>query len=628
MCGITGFIGGSNVESKDGILTSMMDVIRHRGPDGDGKYIDENVALGHVRLAIIDINNGAQPFYSEDERYVITYNGEIYNYLELRQRLISKGYQLKTYSDTEVLLYTYIDMGKEVLDMINGMFAFAIYDKVTGETFIARDHFGIKPLYYSSKNELFVFGSEIKSILKHTEINGAPSDEYIYEYLTFQFVLNENTMFEEVKKLEPGHYLVVDKKGDIKEQKEYWNATYDIDGEKSKEEFADELLVLIENSLSIQVRSDVPVGAYLSGGIDSSTIAVMAAKSYYGSLNTFTGGFKDAGPYDESQYARLVSESFNGVHHEVFPNENDFIDSISKLVYHMDEPGGGPGLFPQYMVSKLASEHVKVVLGGQGGDEIFGGYTRYAVAYLEQCLKGAIFETQEEGQHVVTLSSIIANLPSLRQYVPMIKGQFSSGLFDEMDKRYYHIVDRSPSLHKIYNSDFLSNRNEEVIFNNFSSVFNAANTPSFFNKMTYFDMKTLLPTLLQVEDRMSMAVSLESRVPLLDKRIVELATKMPPTMKFSGGKTKHMLIESVKNILPKEIIERKDKMGFPVPINEWLKQGKLKDFVGDVFNSQKSRQRGIFDVDGILKQVQESGKFSRDVWGALNLELWHQNFHD
>lgn len=628
MCGITGFINHQNIDDKNAFLTPMMEAIRHRGPDGEGRFIDEHVALGHLRLAIIDIDNGSQPFISNDGRFVAIYNGEIYNYLELRQRLIAKGYKLKTYSDTEVLLYTFIDMGKEIVNIINGMFAFAIYDKETKKTFFARDHFGIKPLYYYSDQNNLVFASEIKSILKHPSVTNQPDYDSIYEYLTFQFVLKDKTLFSNIQKLEPGHYMEVDGAGNIIEETEYWNAQYNVNTSKNKDEFTDELLLLIENSLSIQVRSDVPVGAYLSGGIDSSTIAVMAAKNYYGELKTFTGGFKDSGPYDESSYAQLVSKSINGDHHEIFPNADDFVDNISKLVYHMDEPGGGPGLFPQYMVSKLASEHVKVVLGGQGGDEIFGGYTRYAVAYLEQCLKGAIFETQEEGQHVVTLSSIIENLPSLRQYVPMIKGQFSAGLFDEMDKRYYHIVDRSPNLHKIYKGDFLTKRNEERIFNNFSSVFNAADTSSFFNKMTYFDMKTLLPTLLQVEDRMSMAVSLESRVPLLDKRIVELATSMPPTMKFSGGKTKHMLIESVKNILPKQIIERKDKMGFPVPINEWLKQGKLKNYVGDTFNSQRSRQRGIFDVDGILKQVQESGKFSRDVWGALNLELWFQNFHD
>ncbi|TXC81532.1 asparagine synthase (glutamine-hydrolyzing) [Luteibaculum oceani] len=628
MCGITGFISQHNTESKHQIVESMMQVIEHRGPDGSGKFVDEHIALGHRRLAIIDIDNGAQPFYSADGRYVIVFNGEIYNYVELRQGLISKGFKLKTYSDTEVLLYTYLDRGADMLNLVNGMFAFAIYDTQSKETFIARDHFGVKPFYYHQSKDHFVFGSEIKSILQYPEYKKEINHQALYEYLTFQFVLRESTLFGGVKKLEPGHYMRVNGRGEITELKKYWDASYRVNTEKSKDEYADELLMLIENSLSIQVRSDVPVGAYLSGGIDSSTIAVMAAKNYYGELKTFTGGFKDNGPYDESNFARIVSQKIKSDHKEIFPNASDFIDNISKLIYHMDEPGGGPGLFPQYMVSKLASDHVKVVLGGQGGDEIFGGYTRYAVAYLEQCLKGAIFETQEEGQHVVTLNSIIANLPSLRQYVPMIKSQFSSGLFEDMDHRYFHLVDRSPSLHKIYQGEFLAGRNEEQIFGNFQEVFNGAASSSFFNKMTYFDMKTLLPTLLQVEDRMSMAVSLESRVPLLDRRIVELATQMPPTMKFSGGKTKHMLIEAVKNILPKEIVERKDKMGFPVPFNEWMQTGDLKGFVKDIFDSQKARSRGIFDVDGLLKQIDESSKFSRDIWGALNVELWLQNFHD
>jgi asparagine synthase (glutamine-hydrolysing) len=331
--------------------------------------------------------------------------------------------------------------------------------------------------------------------------------------------------------------------------------------------------------------------------------------------------------YDETRYAKIISDKIHSEHFEIFPVVEDFISNFGKLMYHMDEPAAGPGIFPQYMVAKLAAQQVKVVLGGQGGDEVFGGYTRYAVAYLEQCIKGAIFENQEEGKHVVTLHSIISNLAQLKQYVPMIKQQFSSGLFDDMDRRYYRLINRSPNLSLLFNSGFLSSFREEEIYEKYLEIFNTSSTPSYFNKMTYFDMNTLLPALLQVEDRVSMAVSLESRVPLLDHRIVELAACIPPTYKFAGGKTKYMLIQAAKNILPKEIIERKDKMGFPVPLSEWFR-GPLKEYLLDVVNSRNFISRGIFNYDNIILQIENENQFSRDLWGILCLETWFQQYFD
>ncbi|SVD96408.1 uncharacterized protein METZ01_LOCUS449262, partial [marine metagenome] len=256
----------------------------------------------------------------------------------------------------------------------------------------------------------------------------------------------------------------------------------------------------IKDSISIQTRSDVPFGAHLSGGLDSSIVSTLTSHHKEGTFKTFTGGFKDDKIYDESNYAKIVSNNIGSKHYEVFPTAIDFSNTFENLIYHMDEPAAGPGIFPQYMVSKLASEQVKVVLGGQGGDEIFGGYARYAVAYLEQCLKGSIFETQEEGQHVVTLSSIIPHMSLLKQYTPMIKNQFNDGMFESMDQRYFRLVDKSPSLNTIYNQEFLQKRKEEKLFSKFSGIFNQPNTTSYFNKMTYYDMKTLLPSLLHVED--------------------------------------------------------------------------------------------------------------------------------
>jgi len=625
MCGIAGF-QNINTDDKKGLMSSMLKTIHHRGPDDQNQVSIDNTTLGYVRLAIIDIEHGQQPVISPDNRYTLVFNGEIYNYVELRQQLISKGYPLKSYSDSEVLLYAYIEFGKDVVNVINGMFAFALYDKIDKSIFIARDHFGIKPLFYSNINDQFIFASEIKSLLQHEETRAVVDEKSLYEYLNFQLVLKKHTLFKDIFKLEPATYLII-QQGKIIEKKEYWKPNHDVNEHKSLDQFTDELLVLLENSLSIQVRSDVPVGAYLSGGLDSSTIAVLASKNYFGRLKTFSGGFNEGKAFDETHYADIVSKSINSEHYKIFPEPKDFIDNFEKMVYHMDEPAAGPGLFPQYMVSKLASEHVKVVLGGQGGDEIFGGYARYAVAYLEECLKGAIFETQEEDKYIVSLSSIIPNLPILKQYVPMIQSQFSTGLFESMDRRYYKLINRSPNLGNLYNQSFLDGMDIDEIFEKYLEIFNEPSTDSYFNKMTNFDMKTLLPSLLQVEDRMSMAVSLESRVPLLDRRIVELIASAPPNMKFAGGKTKFIFLNAVKNILPKEIVQRKDKLGFPVPFNQWLK-GPLKEYVLDIFSSKKAKERGLYDYASIEKQILKSGAFSRDLWGALNIEVWHQQFID
>ena len=588
--------------------------------------MDNNIAFGHTRLAIIDIDNAVQPMTSTDNRYIIIFNGEIYNYLELRQHLVSKGIKFKTHSDTEVLLNMYIVYGKECVSKLNGMFAFAVYDKVKDSMFLARDHFGIKPLYYTYQNNDFIFASEVKAILEYPDIKAEVDQKSLNEYMTFQVMLKKHTLFKNIHSLEPATYLYLES-GKIKEKKKYWEFDYNIDETLSEEEYTTELLHLLENSLNIQTRSDVPIGAYLSGGIDSSLVSTLASKNYFGDFHTFCGGFKDSKDFDETHYAQIVQKSINSIHHEIFPTSKDFTDNFEKIMYHMDYPEAGPGVFSQYMVSKLVSQHVKVVLGGQGGDEIFGGYTRYAVAYLEQALKGAIFETSEEGKHLVTLQSIIPNMAQLKNYIPLLKEQFKEGLFDPMDERYYRMMNRSHNLHKIYNQEFLSTFEEEQLLDKFKQVFNHPDTKSYFNKMTHFDLKTLLPALLHVEDRMSMAVSIESRVPILDYRIVELASKMPPAMKFSGGKTKAMLIKSVKNILPKEIINRKDKMGFPTPINNWL-AGDLKEYALDILTSQKAKQRGYLNITNIEKQINQSGQFSRDLWGALNLEMWHRKFID
>ena len=342
----------------------------------------------------------------------------------------------------------------------------------------------------------------------------------------------------------------------------------------------------------------------------------------------FHGRFAEGPQYDESKYAISLSEFSGGNYFEVVPTAEQFVDQIPQLIYALDEPLAGPGLFPQYAVSQLASQHVTVVLGGQGGDEVFGGYARYLVGYLEQALKGAILETQDEGKHLVTLESIVPNLALLKQYTPLISNFWSQDLFGEMDARYFHLIDRSQGLDSLLHPEILSRFDRDELFADFQAVFNHPDTKSYINKMTHFDQKALLPALLQIEDRVSMAVSLESRVPLLDRRIVDLVSSMPPSLKFKGGKTKHILKKAIDGLLPATILDRNDKMGFPVPLKEWMQEGPVRDFIGDILLSSRSLGRGVFNKHSLHEMLEQQGVGSRRVWGALSLELWFRTFID
>jgi len=600
----------------------------HRGPDDQGlKHIQGQVLLGHCRLAIIDLELGAQPMRTEDGRYTLVYNGEIYNYLELRQTLIQKGLRFKTFSDTEVLLHLLVQEGVDAIKKLNGMFAFLFHDQKTNEWIAARDHFGIKPLYYTRLKDEFVFASEIKVLLAHPDIHARRDDVALHQYLTFQFCLEERTLFRDIFKVKPGH-LLRGRGHDILSQTCYWDTNYHIDQYHTEEYFLDRLRDLLSDSVRLQLRSDVPLGGYLSGGLDSSLVCALASDHLQTPISMFHGRFAEGKAYDESFYAQELANSRNGFFHEAVPTANDFVKDLPDLIYALDEPLAGPGLFPQYHVSRLAKEHVTVVLGGQGGDEIFGGYARYLVGYLEQALKGSILETNEEGRHLVSLESIVPQLPLLKQYHPLLSHFWSKGLFEEMDARYFRLIDRSQGLADYLNTELLNRFDREKLFSDYRGVFNHPDTQSYINKMTHFDQKTLLPALLQIEDRVSMAVSLESRVPLLDSRIVDLVTTMPPPLKFQGGKTKHILKKTVQNILPPTVLERKDKMGFPVPLTEWMQAGPVRDFVSDVLLSRASLERGVFQPKALETMLSEQGVAARRLWGALCLELWHQQFMD
>lgn len=625
MCGIAGIynLNNSRHDHLTHHLNVMNDLQRHRGPDGDGAWAHSQafIGLSHVRLSIIDLDSGQQPMLSGSGN-VLTFNGEIYNYVELREQL-KGGFQFQTNSDTEVILAAYEKWGEDCVNHFRGMFAFAIWDEKKQKLFCARDRFGIKPFYYTIVNNTFYFASESKALLPF--IDEVSTDvEALKDYLAFQFTLGEKTLFAGIKQLLPAHTLSADLSG-VNVSK-YWEVYYNIDWEHSENYFVEEVDRLLHESVDLHLRADVPVGAYVSGGIDSSIMGALACKKQDMSFAAFTGKFSYGEGYDESQYARDLAKQYDMSLYEVDITSHDFIDNIKKVIYHLDTPIAGPGSFPQFMVSKLASKHRKVVLGGQGGDEIFGGYARYLLAYFEQCIKGALDGTLHDGNFVVTYESIIPNLRTLEQYKPLIKQFWSKGLFESIDQRYFQLIDRAPGIGTEINWDLLKNYHPRETFD---SIFNGSNVgkESYFDKMTHFDFKTLLPALLQVEDRMSMAHGLESRVPFLDHPLIEFAATIPADVKFKDGKLKRLLNKAFKHVLPTSISERKDKMGFPVPLNEWMK-GDLREFVGDVFNSAGAKNRVYYNSDVVLKGLDGEGKFSRKTWGLLSLELWKQQFHD
>ena len=629
MCGICGIVGGAlDKSSRGGVVKGMMQALAHRGPDGEGFAAGPEYALGHRRLAVIDLERGAQPLWTADKRYVIIYNGAIYNYLELRQSLAREGIRFRTFSDTEVLLQLLVARGPEALPLCDGMFAFALYDTEAGVLTLGRDHVGIKPLYYTlAEDGGLAFASEIKALLLHPSVRARVKADALEEYLVLQLCLGDKTLFDGIYKLPPGTVMTF-ASGKPSAPRKWFSLDFSIDTDHTEAYFLDRLLLALQDSIKLQLRGDVAVGAYLSGGLDSSVVTSLAAAYSGERLHCFAGRFAEPPGYDESEYAAILAHDKNTLLHYITPQPQDFADWMPRIIRAMDEPVAGPGVFPQFLVSRLAREHVTVALGGQGGDEVFGGYARYLVAYLEQALRGAIFETHREGAFVLTLASIIPNLPVLRQYVPMLQQLWREDLFAPLGKRYFRLLDRSPDIMELLGADGREGLRRGRVVEAFSEIFEASEAASSINKMLAFDLSVTLPGLLQVEDRASMHSSLESRVPLLSPEILRLAASIPPTIKFKDGCLKYIFRESVKHFLPPQILDRKDKMGFPVPLSDWLRRGPVHDFACDILLSPTCRERGLFDTGALEKMLGHEAPHGRQAWGALCLELWFRTFID
>src|SRR4051794_21786385 len=470
MCGIAGImaIDGMPIRDVDASLAVLSRLIAHRGPDGRGEWSSpkRHIGLAHRRLAIIDLSAAAHQPMTAPGPTVISYNGEIYNYLEIRESLAAH-WDFRSASDTECILAAYDRHGTECLERLRGMFAFALWDECRQRLFCARDRFGIKPFYYAVIGNLFVFASEAKALLPFLpEI--ATDPEALAEYLTFQYTIGGETLFRGVKQLLPGHALSIEN-GEVRVWR-YWDVRYQIDFDHSARYFENRLTELLNDTVDVHLRSDVPVGAYVSGGVDSSLIAILAGKTGRGVHEYFHGRFTEFPGYDESGYAAAVAARSGARLNVIDITAQHFRDHIADVLYHLDFPVAGPGSFPQFMVSALAARQLKVVLGGQGGDEIFGGYARYLLAYFEQCIKAALDGTYKNGNFVVTIESIVPNLGLLREYKPLMAEFWREGLFGAIDERYFRLIDRSTDMREEVDWAML---NRQQVFEAFRTIFNA-----------------------------------------------------------------------------------------------------------------------------------------------------------
>ena len=626
MCGIAGFVDrwdsgqARPVEERAAILDSMCRIIEHRGPDDQGVTLDRGVALGMRRLSIIDLAGGHQPISGEDGSVSIVYNGEIYNFHELKDRLEAAGHKFKTHCDTETVLHGYEEFGPDCLKDLRGMFAFAIWDAKKQVLFIARDRAGKKPLYYSvTKRGSLIFGSELKVLLQHPDVEREIDPKALDAYFTLGYIPDPYSIFKNVNKLPPGHYLTFSE-GRL-DVKQYWDFNFNPSDSLREEDYLEELRFLLDESVRLRLISDVPLGAFLSGGIDSSTIVGLMARHSAQPVKTFSIGFHEDS-YNELKYARMTAQKFGTDHHEFFVTP-EICSVVDELAWFMDEPFADQATIPNYVVSKLAREHVKVVLSGDGGDELFAGYTRYIVAQNRASFD-LIPKTLRQG-----LGPLSKNLPhgtKGRNYL------FNISL--DPVSRYLDSVSTFTSLNResLYTRDFRDLVGTEgYVSSLFRDLSARVTTGEPLDRLLYIDSKTYLPgDILAKVDRTSMAVSLEARAPLLDHKLIEFVGQMPAKLKLSGLESKHLLKKAVADLVPHEILNR-PKQGFGVPIQDWINR-QLRSRIRESLTEPRSQQRGYVEPGYINVLLNEHERGRRDhsdgLWALFMLELWHRQFID
>jgi asparagine synthase (glutamine-hydrolysing) len=625
MCGICGkLMFDREAEVSPRVLKKMADAIQHRGPDDEGFYSSGPIGLGFRRLSIIDLSLGHQPLSNEDGTVWIVFNGEIYNFQELREELLEKGHVFRTRTDTEVIVHLYEELGERCVERLRGMFGFAIWDERNQQLLLARDRVGIKPLYYSLTSRFLSFGSEIKAIIADPEVPREIEPAVIDRFLTFYYVPGEETLFKNIYKLAPGCCLVVrDGKARVRQ---YWDLQFQRGVPvPSLREAEEQLVDLLDQTVQMHMISDVPVGFLLSGGVDSTALLSFAVAKTDRPISSFTVGFSASGVVDERPYARLVARKFGTQHHEITISPQDFIGFLSPYVWHMEEPVCEPPAIALYYVSKLARGHVKVLISGEGGDEAFAGYSNYRnLSWLERIksLMGPLCGPASAS--LVTLNHVLRS-EKIAKYAPLLDISF-----DE----YYYTRTSSPRtffnsrMHEVYSPDFAAQvgkaRSDSVVI----PYRNNGRKHSILDKMLYLDTKTWLPDDLLIKaDRMTMANSIELRVPYLDHKVLEFAASLPANYKLRGWTRKYIAKKALGKRLPREILARK-KMGFPVPYESWLRKD-VKSWVSEVLLDRETIDRGYFQrraIENLLAADSLSNTYSKEIFSLLILELWHRTF--
>lgn len=630
MCGICGqvlFDPEARVDPAE--LRRMTEAIIHRGPDSDGYYLEDTVGLGMRRLRIIDLETGEQPIANEDGSLWIVFNGEIYNYVELRPELEARGHVFRTRSDTETILHLYEDYGPKCLEHLNGMYAFAIWDRRRRELFIARDRLGIKPLFYAVQpGGRLIFGSEIKSLLQ-TDISREPDYLGLHDYLSLFYVPTPRSAFKEIHKLPPGHWLRCRADGTVQIER-YWDVPFPTEGTGPRSErqpraaYVEQIRHLLRESVRRQLRSDVPLGVFLSGGLDSTSVVAFMSELLDQPVRTFSIGFQEPS-YNELPEARLVAQAFETEHHELVV-EPDLTDLIPKIVLHFDEPFADYSAIPTYLVSQMARQEVTVVLSGDGGDELFAGYqTHYAyrVARLYRLLPRLLRDR--------VIAPLVKRLPTSTDRVSFdfMAKRFVTGAHLPFERGHYwwKVILNEDEKRGLYAAD-LFHQVQRDSYEVFAPYFDAVRGAHPLNQLLYVDTHTfLLDDGLVKVDRMSMAHSLEVRVPLLDHELVEYLAQVPPTLKSSGLNTKSLLRDVVRPLLPPTIVKGKKK-GFTPPLPVWLKND-LRDFVQDTLSPARIRDMGLLRPEAVSQILDDHFAGRRDnnrpIWTILCFVLWHEN---
>jgi asparagine synthase (glutamine-hydrolysing) len=626
MCGICGIVipDGSSRSIDEGAFTRLRDTITHRGPDGYGVFVEPGVALGHRRLSIVDVSHGAQPMASEDGSLQLIYNGEVFNHPTLMAQLKADGVEYRTHCDTETVLHIFERRGEAAPEELRGMFAYAVWDRRTRTLTLARDRFGVKPLYYALLDDgTLVFGSEMKAILASGMVRASLREDALPDYLANHATTGEGTLLAGIKRLLPGHTLVW-RNGEIRTRR-YWDLRFEAEAEETRPDA--ELIVEYHDRLKEAVRlrlmADVPLGAFLSGGIDSATITALMSQLVDEPIKTFSVGFAER-EANELAYARIVAKAFKTDHHEVLVTPEQFFGALPTLVWHEDEPIAHPSSVALNFVSRLAAERVKVVLTGEGSDETLAGYGRYRKTILNMRLGGAYQAATPAPIRSLVRHGIEA-LPASRTRQRALRTFFA----------------RPATLEALYLDNFAVFSREEQRsliaadvrrrlptldpYATATELMAGSDAKTLLDRLLYVDTKTYLHELLMKQDQMSMAASIESRVPFLDHPLVEFTARLPERLKLRGGTTKYILREAMRDVLPSEILTR-GKMGFPVPIGAWLR-GPYRRIVDELVLSPRALERGLLDpgaIRGIVARHAAGEDHSERLWSLVNLEIWHR----